>query len=214
MTELESLTRAVVADPADDTARLVLADWLSENGEGERARLIRCQVRRGGTAHNNTPWDMPRLSIRRWFAPWWRGRSCWTFHNPQWDLLVHRVRGTDEHGPNWNGFYVRRGFVDQIVLPFESFKDEVKRGLFTRQPITQVIISDGMPIFPSSGNNTYYVGNLGWFPQKYWNRLDGLHSERAAKDARSQACVDWAREEAGLPSLNHAAQATDTRVGT
>jgi uncharacterized protein (TIGR02996 family) len=34
----------ICASPADDTPRLVYADWLNENGQGERAEFIRVQV--------------------------------------------------------------------------------------------------------------------------------------------------------------------------
>jgi uncharacterized protein (TIGR02996 family) len=36
--------RAICAEPADDTPRLVYADWLEEHGQGERAEFIRVQV--------------------------------------------------------------------------------------------------------------------------------------------------------------------------
>lgn len=39
---------AIRADPKDDTARLVVADWLDEHGEGERAEFIRVQVALAG----------------------------------------------------------------------------------------------------------------------------------------------------------------------
>jgi uncharacterized protein (TIGR02996 family) len=39
----EALFRAVCANPADDTPRLVYADWLQENGQAERAEFIRLQ---------------------------------------------------------------------------------------------------------------------------------------------------------------------------
>ena len=39
------LLRAVLADPQDDVARLVFADWLDENDEPERAELIRLQIK-------------------------------------------------------------------------------------------------------------------------------------------------------------------------
>jgi uncharacterized protein (TIGR02996 family) len=45
VTELEALLFAVRSEPEDDTARLVLADWLQENGQPERAEFIRLQVR-------------------------------------------------------------------------------------------------------------------------------------------------------------------------
>lgn len=41
--DFESLVRAVFADPDDDTPRLVFADFLDENGQHDRATLIRYQ---------------------------------------------------------------------------------------------------------------------------------------------------------------------------
>lgn len=39
-----ALLRGIIANPDDDTARLVYADWLDEHGQHERAELIRAQV--------------------------------------------------------------------------------------------------------------------------------------------------------------------------
>jgi uncharacterized protein (TIGR02996 family) len=41
----EALIAAVLADPDDDTPRLVFADWLDEHGEHERAEVIRVGCR-------------------------------------------------------------------------------------------------------------------------------------------------------------------------
>jgi uncharacterized protein (TIGR02996 family) len=43
-TDHKSFELAILADPADDTVRLVYADWLEENGEPERAAFIRVQI--------------------------------------------------------------------------------------------------------------------------------------------------------------------------
>lgn len=43
MSDGDALLRAILANPADDTARLVYADWLDEQGQGERAEFIRVQ---------------------------------------------------------------------------------------------------------------------------------------------------------------------------
>lgn len=43
MTEV-ALHRAIIENPDDDLPRLALADWLDENGQPERAELIRVQV--------------------------------------------------------------------------------------------------------------------------------------------------------------------------
>ena len=42
--DLQALLAEIVADPADDTARLVYADCLQENGNAPRAEFIRLQV--------------------------------------------------------------------------------------------------------------------------------------------------------------------------
>ncbi len=39
-----ALLAAILEDPANDTTRLIAADWLDENGEGERAEFVRVQV--------------------------------------------------------------------------------------------------------------------------------------------------------------------------
>ncbi len=44
---------AICTNPTDDTVRLVLADWLEEHGDGERAEFIRCQVE---LARGCDPW--------------------------------------------------------------------------------------------------------------------------------------------------------------
>lgn len=40
----KAFLRAILDDPADDTARLVYADWLDDHGEAERAEFIRAQI--------------------------------------------------------------------------------------------------------------------------------------------------------------------------
>ncbi len=44
MNECAALFANVLTDPADDTARLVLADWLDEHDEGDRGRFLRAGV--------------------------------------------------------------------------------------------------------------------------------------------------------------------------
>lgn len=45
VSDYETLLAAVLADPDSDAPRLILADWLEENGEPERAEFIRVQSR-------------------------------------------------------------------------------------------------------------------------------------------------------------------------
>lgn len=56
VSDFANLMKAVCASPADDLPRLVLADWLEENGQPERAEFIRLQcelekVREYGGGH-------------------------------------------------------------------------------------------------------------------------------------------------------------------
>ncbi|HJZ59719.1 MAG TPA: TIGR02996 domain-containing protein [Gemmataceae bacterium] len=44
MTDREALLVAALGEPADDTARLVLADYLEENGEPDLGRFVRTGV--------------------------------------------------------------------------------------------------------------------------------------------------------------------------
>src|SRR5271155_2098705 len=41
----DALRQTILAQPDDDLARLVYADWLDENGQPDRAAFVRAQVR-------------------------------------------------------------------------------------------------------------------------------------------------------------------------
>ncbi|MBA4189924.1 MAG: hypothetical protein C0467_18220 [Planctomycetaceae bacterium] len=45
MSDEDALLAAIIANPDEDTPRLVYADWLDENGQEERAEFIRIQCR-------------------------------------------------------------------------------------------------------------------------------------------------------------------------
>ncbi|MCE9563106.1 MAG: TIGR02996 domain-containing protein [Planctomycetes bacterium] len=44
MSDGDALRQAVLADPDEDTPRLIYADWLDENGQGDLAAFIRLQI--------------------------------------------------------------------------------------------------------------------------------------------------------------------------
>jgi uncharacterized protein (TIGR02996 family) len=66
MTDLEALTAAIVAEPDEDTPRLVLADYLEENGQADRAVFVRAQVELARTP----AWE-PFAAYCRWRRPDW-----------------------------------------------------------------------------------------------------------------------------------------------
>ncbi len=73
---------AIVADPDDDTVRLVAADYLEEHGDPDRAAFIRIQVE---LAHSK-----PRERARAW-----RWTTCGSANELTWG----RCRCIDNCGP-------------------------------------------------------------------------------------------------------------------
>ena len=63
--------------------------------------------------------------------------------------------------------------------------------------IDRVEIPDAA-IFQSGGNDTYYVGGLGIFPQKYWRRLELHRTRHSVISALYTASLDYGREQSGL----------------
>ncbi len=55
MSEYDALLRNVVANPAEDAPRMVMADWLQENGQPLRAELIRVQCEIGQLSVGGLP---------------------------------------------------------------------------------------------------------------------------------------------------------------
>lgn len=97
MTDHRALVAAMVADPADDTVRLAYADYLEENGEGERAELVRVQV------------ELARMNVndpeRRPFVV--RNRELLNEHGPAWRARLPRLPGIE-----WGDF--SRGLVEEV----------------------------------------------------------------------------------------------------
>jgi uncharacterized protein (TIGR02996 family) len=65
-----ALLEAIRADPEDDEPRLVYADWLEENGQAERAELIRVQLARQADVHNEQLYARERQILARHAAAW------------------------------------------------------------------------------------------------------------------------------------------------
>ena len=74
MTDTEAaLLRAIAAQPDDDTARLVYADYLDETGEAvasARAEFVRLQVRSVRTSHHDPEWVVARRRMDQLLLQW------------------------------------------------------------------------------------------------------------------------------------------------
>src|SRR5262245_13490092 len=75
--EQAALLAAIIADPDEDTPRLVYADWLQEHGDEEQAAFIRESIKlalmkpttKSWLTLNNRLWNLGRDSGRKWLKP-------------------------------------------------------------------------------------------------------------------------------------------------
>jgi uncharacterized protein (TIGR02996 family) len=94
MSAYEGLLQAIRETPEDDTPRLVLSDWLDENGEPERAELIRiqCLLARLSADHDSRP----ELEARE--------RGLLLLNEQAWAQLPASVEG-----------HFQRGFLERVT---------------------------------------------------------------------------------------------------
>jgi uncharacterized protein (TIGR02996 family) len=95
----EALLRAVCENPADDTPRLVYADWLQENGQPERAEYIRfeCEFPDWTLSH---PRARELVTRSRVFDPFMA----------QWEAELPQLGGVQ-----WSTLF-SRGFIHIVTL--------------------------------------------------------------------------------------------------
>jgi uncharacterized protein (TIGR02996 family) len=96
----------IVANIDDDTPRLVYADWLSENGQDDRAEFIRVQVERSRLP----AWDANQVRLRL------REQELLRKHAEEWLAELPTIEGV-----TWEGF--RRGIVAEVSFAnFEAMR--------------------------------------------------------------------------------------------
>jgi uncharacterized protein (TIGR02996 family) len=128
MTDGEALQRAVVADPDDDTPRLIYADWLEENGQAERAAFIRAHIE----ASRAEPFsEQARQAQVRAGQLLDKNRQAWTRH-----FQKHLFLTLD----------FQRGFIGKIgIEPIVAA--EAVEAVFVNEPVQslELIRHDGVP---------------------------------------------------------------------
>ncbi len=126
----EAILDDIIANPDDDTPRLVMADWLDENGDPERADFIRVQIALG---------RMPEDDERRWELEdrehilLARHRNAWARELPE-GITLDLLRPA---GP-----FVR-GLVDAVECTAETY---IRGGLGFRHPIrsARLMLTEGV----------------------------------------------------------------------
>lgn len=125
----EALFRAVCDNPADDTPRLVYADWLEENGRGERAEFIRlqCEASHRSPAH---PTDEGRRT---------RASRLLAQFGHQWYDELPALSGVE-----WGALFVR-GFVDAVLVRYAKDMPDTLVRVFTAAPLQFLSVSSVQP---------------------------------------------------------------------
>ncbi len=108
MTDRDAFLAGIRASPDDDTVRLVFADWLEDNGEPERAELIRLQCELEPVRE--------KLDDSRVQALWQREEELLAEHFPRWageaaDLGIRE--------PQFGPVFVR-GFPERICVSLDT----------------------------------------------------------------------------------------------
>jgi uncharacterized protein (TIGR02996 family) len=123
MPQREAFLQAIIADPDDDTTRLVYADWLEENGdEADRARaeFIRIQFEQERLPEH----DARRKEVETRAAELHKAHAA-TWLRGAWNKWVPGV-----------GLF-RRGFLETIEASPDSLKEHAV-ALLAREPVTDL----------------------------------------------------------------------------
>jgi len=137
---------AIVADPDDDTARLVAADFLEENGDPHRAAFIRSQIELARLENSGEGKSLAADQLRKEersylgplsiYAKLWAAEAC-----PE--LVQVQVRGGSALDVQVKGaerLIWARGFIDGIVCRAEIW---VRHGAAVRkrQPVRHLVLT-------------------------------------------------------------------------
>src|SRR5947209_2285796 len=121
--EEQALLTAIVAQPDEDTPRLVYADWIEEHGQPERAEFIRLQIQEANLA-DGAP-EREKVAERR--------RALEKAHEDEWvaDLPAAVARRAK----------FERGFVTKLDTSAAAIARVPKR-VWARHPIRELILNE------------------------------------------------------------------------
>lgn len=201
LTERDALLRSILDNPWCDTARLVFADYLDENGEGARAEFIRLQI-----ALRDRPfWGLcgPGSNHAPWCASSDDNRNACNAHGHEGDRMRNRVQslftsnwmqwGLEVSGPWTPHGHIHttvflsahdnsacahadlsRGFVSSIELPTAAFLEHAE-AIFRAHPVISIRLSDKRPA-PIRGGKYIWFGpgqeSQDRLPSILWYALD------------------------------------------
>lgn len=220
----------IIANPADDTPRLVYADWLEDEGVGDYAAFVRRSVRAAALGDPEPP-VMERLlgdlktNLWKWFGPCLPPPQGMGMEVPKMLKVLFRERESlvvemsfrpvEATKPAWR-LTIERGFVSRAEM---GWKDWMAHGplLASRQPLEWVGLVDRTPEeFPDGYHYWHGTGPMEdgrdapcGAPYFLPDRLVGRHSVMAgprfesvdgANGWLSARCLEWARRPENRPA--------------
>jgi uncharacterized protein (TIGR02996 family) len=132
---------AIVADPDDNTPRLVAADFLEEHGEHDRADFIRVQIALAGGFVARDPAELAHrermfLHLLSTYAPLWAAREC-----PELVRVLTPAPGTSAEArvEGADRLVWRRGFIERVYCTAPEW---LRHGVSirSRNPVRQVAL--------------------------------------------------------------------------
>lgn len=150
---------AICEQPHDDTARLVYADWLTEQGRSDRAEFVRVEVELA-----RTPPDTDSAERRRRV------------------LLERRAELLKRHKAAWLAPFApfakessfERGFVQDLEVPAHVFVQNAEKW-FALTPLTRVKINTCFELNWNGHGRTWWTASLLTSP--HLSRLESLDLE-------------------------------------
>jgi uncharacterized protein (TIGR02996 family) len=223
LTEGDMLLESVLDRPEDDAPRLILADWLEEQGgQPERAGLIRLQVAK----RRDRDWHgflcLPEAPCRncRKEARLLLGDAAATEDGlPRvFDWLAdapgepRSCDGAGNEAAKYVGkdritYTLRRGFVYKLCLPQQAFLDHASV-IFSRHPVEEVVLADKKPSLPFEQPGWDWdlvvggeVGVEGCIDSALWHLM---YRQRAHAAVTARSRLTYRTDEDALASLSRA----------
>jgi uncharacterized protein (TIGR02996 family) len=176
------LLSSVIQAPGDDLPRLVLADYLEENGYDKRSGFIRLQLEIARTAPSKNP---ELLARERELWPYSRD----DFHECNADVFLPQAWAAEKHWEGWKTgwkdrglFIVTRGFISHAHIPFSTWfsgaGESEQCRMLRWHPVEKLEILDAETVKIGRSPKPWYIlngpGNLGPFTSRQ-AALDGLN---------------------------------------
>ena len=161
MTTDAGFMEAIIADPADDTPRLIYADWLDEHGQEERAEFIRvqCEIARLENCHVqallpsaqtlatilDATLEYKLIELRE------RESELFNAHRSEWIVRIQFVTSA-----------MHRGFVGKIGCSWKVFAANAD-AILAEHPVTMVKLTTMPVIHWTNTNHVRLEGTHGYF---------------------------------------------------